>query len=92
MEQLLELGPNNVQALKLMASLYVHQGRFDEEEQVWRRVEIDNEDDEAIGSTRNQRIVTIISPIYCLRVEDVLSPTLVPSEYFFLVLLAALHF
>ncbi len=47
--QLLELGPNNIMALKLLASLYVQQGKFEEEEQTWRRIfEIDNEDEDAI--------------------------------------------
>lgn len=49
LEQLLELGPNNVMALKLLASLYVQQGKFDEEDRIWRRIfEIDNEDEDAI--------------------------------------------
>lgn len=48
LEQLLALGPNNVHALKLLASLYLHQGRFDEEADVWRQIiEIDGEDEEA---------------------------------------------
>ncbi|WP_132317073.1 tetratricopeptide repeat protein [Pseudobacteriovorax antillogorgiicola] len=49
LEELLAIGPNNVQALKLLAALYVHEGRFEDEEKVWRRVfEIDNEDIDAI--------------------------------------------
>lgn len=48
-EDLLELGPKNIEALKLKAALFDHVGRFDEEETIWRRiVEVDNEDDEAI--------------------------------------------
>ncbi|NRA66580.1 MAG: tetratricopeptide repeat protein [Pseudobacteriovorax sp.] len=47
LEQLLALGPNNIQALKLLAALYVHQGRFDEEQDVWRRIyEVDDEDED----------------------------------------------
>lgn len=49
LEELLAIGPNNVQALKLLASLYVHEGRFDKEEESWRRIiDIDNEDEDAI--------------------------------------------
>jgi len=49
LEDLLEMGPQNVEAIKLKAALFAHVGRFDEEEIAWRRViEIDNEDDDAI--------------------------------------------
>lgn len=49
LEELLAIGPNNVQALKLLAALYEHEGRFDEEEKIWHRVfEIDREDEETI--------------------------------------------
>lgn len=48
-EDLLEFGPKNVEAIKLKAALYAHVGRFEEEEMAWRRViEIDNEDEDAI--------------------------------------------
>jgi len=50
LEDLLELGPNNMEALKLKAALFQHVGRFDEEENVWRRIiEVDHEDEEAIA-------------------------------------------
>lgn len=50
LEDLLELGPNNLEALKLKAALYEHVGRFEEEEQVWRRIiEIDTQDEDAIN-------------------------------------------
>ena len=49
LENLLELGPNNVEALKLKAFLYMAQGRFNEEEKVWQKVfEVDQEDPDAI--------------------------------------------
>ncbi len=49
LEDLLELGPNNLEALKLKAALFEHVGRFEEEWMVWRRIlESDNEDEDAI--------------------------------------------
>lgn len=49
LEDLLEMGPSNIEAIKLKAALFAHVGRFDEEEAAWRRViEIDNEDEDAI--------------------------------------------
>jgi tetratricopeptide (TPR) repeat protein len=48
-EDLLELGPKNLEALKLKAALFEHVGRFEDEENLWRRIiEIDNEDEDAI--------------------------------------------
>lgn len=45
----MELGPHNVEALKLKAALFSHVGRFEDEELAWRRIiEIDNEDEDAI--------------------------------------------
>ncbi|MDQ3235060.1 MAG: hypothetical protein M3Q07_24895, partial [Pseudobdellovibrionaceae bacterium] len=45
-EDLLELGPKNLEALKLKAALFEHVGRFEDEEHQWRRIiEIDNEDE-----------------------------------------------
>ncbi len=47
LEDLLELGPNNIEALKLLAFLFNHQGKYEDEELVWRRVfEIDREDED----------------------------------------------
>ena len=49
LEDLLEMGPSNVEAIKLKAALFAHVGRFDDEEAAWRRViDIDNEDEDAI--------------------------------------------
>ncbi len=46
---LLELGPHNMDALKLKAALFEHVGRFEDEDIVWRRIiEIDGEDEDAI--------------------------------------------
>jgi hypothetical protein len=50
LEQLLALGPNNTNALKLLASLYEHEGRFAEEAKVWDRVAVvDKEDPDAVA-------------------------------------------
>ncbi|MFW7377481.1 MAG: tetratricopeptide repeat protein [Oligoflexus sp.] len=49
LEELLEIGPQNMEALKLLAALYLHQGRFDDEEKIWRRIyEIENDDEEVL--------------------------------------------
>ncbi|MES2744447.1 MAG: tetratricopeptide repeat protein [Bdellovibrionota bacterium] len=49
LEDLLEMGPGNIEAVKLKAALFAHVGRFEDEENAWRRViEIDNEDEDAI--------------------------------------------
>jgi hypothetical protein len=49
LEDLLEMGPSNIEAVKLKAALFAHVGRFEDEERAWRRVvEIDNEDVDAI--------------------------------------------
>ncbi|MBC7662076.1 MAG: hypothetical protein H7249_20465 [Chitinophagaceae bacterium] len=49
LENLLEMGPSNVEAIKLKAALFAHVGRFDDEELAWRRIiDIDNEDEDAI--------------------------------------------
>ena len=57
LEQLLALGPNNVEALKLLASLFLYQGRFDEEADAWRRVfEVDSEDPDAIDFFQKAQI------------------------------------
>jgi tetratricopeptide (TPR) repeat protein len=48
-EELLELGPKNLEALKLKAALFDHVGRFEDEELLWRRIiDIDSEDEDAI--------------------------------------------
>ena len=50
LDQLLALGPNNTEALKLRAALLEHEGRFADESKVWNRVAtIDREDEDAIN-------------------------------------------
>jgi hypothetical protein len=50
LEILLEFGPNNVEALKIQALLASHFGKFDEEEDHWRKIlAIDPEDFDAIS-------------------------------------------
>lgn len=45
LDTLLELGPNNVEALKLKATLLKSQGKFDAERQIWVKIhELDAED------------------------------------------------
>lgn len=57
LENLLEMGPSNVEAIKLKAALFAHVGRFDEEEAAWRRIiDIDNEDEEAIQYYRGAQL------------------------------------
>jgi tetratricopeptide (TPR) repeat protein len=49
LEQLLALGPKNVEALKLKSTILSSQGRFDEELEIWTRIlKTDNEDQDAI--------------------------------------------
>jgi tetratricopeptide (TPR) repeat protein len=49
LDNLLALGPNNIEALKLQAMLYNAEGRYTEETTVWHKVlTIDNEDIDAI--------------------------------------------
>ncbi len=48
-DNLLSLGPKNINALKLRARLLSEEGRFDEEAEVWLKVlKLDREDEEAI--------------------------------------------
>jgi hypothetical protein len=50
LDQLLALGPNNTEALKLRAALFEHEGRFADEGRVWDRVAvIDKEDPDAVN-------------------------------------------
>ena len=49
LDKLLEMGPKNVEALKLKCLLLAHQGRFTEEARLWEKIiDIDPEDEEAI--------------------------------------------
>lgn len=57
LENLLELGPNNMEGLKLKAFLYESKGKFQEEIQVWQKIfEIDNEDEDAIEFIQKKQI------------------------------------
>lgn len=48
LDQLLALGPNNTEALKLRARLYEYEGRFGEESKVWDKIAtVDREDTDA---------------------------------------------
>lgn len=50
LDQLLALGPNNTEALKLRARLYEFEGRFAEESRIWDRIaQVDREDPDAVG-------------------------------------------
>jgi tetratricopeptide (TPR) repeat protein len=56
-EQLLSLGPQNTEALKLRAMLYGQKGRFADEGKTWERIlTIDNEDPDAINFFRMRHI------------------------------------
>lgn len=49
LDQLLSLGPQNTEALKLKAHLFEYEGRFVEEGRAWERIaSVDNEDQDAI--------------------------------------------
>lgn len=50
LDQLLALGPQNTEALKLRAQLFEYEGRFTDEAKVWDRIAtIDREDEDAVG-------------------------------------------
>jgi tetratricopeptide (TPR) repeat protein len=49
-EDLLALGPNNLEALKLKAMMYASEGRFQDEANIWDRIlRVDREDPDAIN-------------------------------------------
>lgn len=57
LDELLALGPNNTEALKLRASLLEQEGRFAEEAKVWERIAtIDREDQDAISYLLRRQI------------------------------------
>ena len=57
LDALLELGPNNIEALKLKAELYEAEGRFDDASGVWEKIAgIDREDEEAINFLLRQQL------------------------------------
>lgn len=48
LDQLLELGPSNIDALKLRAYLYSSEGRFGREDEIWHQImTLDSEDEDA---------------------------------------------
>ena len=57
LENLLALGPNNVEALKIKATIYASEGRFEEEEKTWYQIlEINNEDEDAIEYIQQRQV------------------------------------
>ena len=57
LDNLLELGPSNVDALKLKAMIFGAEGRFRDEEQIWSHIlKIDQEDPDAIGYIHKRHI------------------------------------
>lgn len=57
LDNLLELGPNNLDALKLQALIFSSEGKFKEEERVWYRIlEIANDDEDAIEYVQQRQI------------------------------------
>lgn len=57
LDNLLALGPNNTEALKLRALLLHAEGRFRDEAKVWENIiDIDNEDEDAISYYQNQQL------------------------------------
>lgn len=49
LDELLSIGPNNIEALKLKSILYAHEGKFSEEDRIWEKIlSIDREDPDAI--------------------------------------------
>ena len=57
LEQLLSLGPKNMDALKLKSAILSSQGRFDEELEIWTRIlKTDNEDTDAINWVQERHL------------------------------------
>ncbi len=57
LEDLLAIGPQNVEALKLRALLFAHKGQFNDEAKVWEKIiEVDNEDFDAIDYYRQRQL------------------------------------
>jgi hypothetical protein len=55
-DNLLALGPNNTDALKLKAMIFASEGKFQEESSVWHRVlKVDREDEDAIAFVLKQQ-------------------------------------
>ncbi len=56
LNELLLMGPNNLEAIKLKAFLYHYEGRFDEESSAWHKIiEIDPEDQDALRYLRSMK-------------------------------------
>ena len=56
LNELLLMGPNNIEAIKLKAFLYHYEGRFQEESSAWHKIiEIDPEDRDAISYLRSMK-------------------------------------
>lgn len=56
LNELLLMGPSNLEAIKLKAFLYHYEGRFSEESHAWQRVlEIDPEDTDALNYLRSMK-------------------------------------
>ncbi len=57
LERLLEMGPTNIEALKLKAFFYEVEGRFDLELEVWKKVlKVDHEDEDAVDFFLHKQI------------------------------------
>ena len=57
LENLLAIGPYNIEALKIKATIYAAEGRFQEEEKTWYEIlEINNEDDDAIDYIQQRQV------------------------------------
>lgn len=57
LENLLELGPHNLEALKMKAALYAAEGRFLEEEKTWHQIiEISHDDEDALEFIQQRQI------------------------------------
>lgn len=57
LENLLELGPANLEALKIKAGIFAAEGRFQEEEKVWHRIlEMSPDDEDAIDYIQQRQI------------------------------------
>ena len=57
LENLLALWPSNVEALKIKATVFASEGRFQEEERTWYEIlEINNEDEDAIDYIQQRQV------------------------------------
>ena len=57
LENLLELGPHNLEALKIKASIFAAEGKFKEEEKIWHQIlELTPDDEDAIEYIQQRQI------------------------------------